>query len=172
MQRRALLAAPQNNARAVIQRAPSLGMLDTNLAAIKNGTGAYPDVSDPVISNKAPGFTYKSKTYHFTYILDKYHLTDESDGKHHYFFKIGAASLEDIHDFPHSTSRKGHDHPLSSLPDKELLKFVQKVFNEPLSHPTALALAREQEEEMKELALEMMRTDPTLTYEEALALTE
>jgi hypothetical protein len=173
VQRRGLFAiANHSNTRTVIQRAPTIRTLDTNLAAIKNGTGAYPGVSNPIVSDKAPGFTFNGKTYHFTFITDMYHLTDEVDGKHHYFFKIGTDSLEDIHHFPHSTSRKGHDHPLSGHPDKELLKFVQKVFNEALEHPGALARQQEEEEEIKKLALELMGQDNTLTYEEAFALAQ
>jgi hypothetical protein len=156
--------------RTVIQLAPSILTMDANLAGLKNGTRGYPDVNDASPSDKAPGFTYKSKTYHFTFIPDMYHLTDESDGKHHYFFRFGADGLEDINRFPHSTSRKGHDHPLSSLPDKGLLELVQKLFNEDLSHPTALALDQGKEEEIKKIAREYVQLGICATFSEALAL--
>jgi hypothetical protein len=156
-------------ATAVIQRSPSMRTLDANLAGIKNSTRAYPGVSDASPSDKAPGFTYKGKTYHFTFIPDIYHLTDEADGKHHYFFKFGAEGLEDIHKFPHSTSRKGHDHPLSDLADKDLLKFVQRLFTKTLLHPAALAAKLEQKEKTKQLANELWETGAYTTYAEAYA---
>jgi len=153
----------------VIQRSPSMRTLDANLAGIKDNTRAYPGVSDASPSDKAPGFTYKGKTYHFTFIPDIYHLTDEADGKHHYFFKFGAEELEDIHKFPHSTSRKGHDHPLSDLADKDLLKFVQRLFTETLLHPAALAARLAQKEKTKQLADELWGTGGYATYAEAYA---
>jgi hypothetical protein len=142
-----------------------------------NGSGSTTlcparDDSDPAIaspSDKAPGFTYKGKTYHFTFIPDIYHLTDEADGKHHYFFKFGAEGLEDIHKFPHSTSRKGHDHPLSDLADKDLLKFVQRLFTKTLLHPTALAVKLEQKEKTQKLANELWETGGYNTYADAYA---
>jgi hypothetical protein len=153
----------------VIQRSPSMRTMDANLAGIKNKTRAYPEISDASPSDKAPGFTYKGKTYHFTFIPDIYHLTDEADGKHHYFFKFGAEGLEDIHKFPHSTSRKGHDHPLSDLADKDLLKFVQRLFTKTLLHPAALAAKLEQKEKTKQLANELWETGGYTTYAEAYA---
>jgi hypothetical protein len=153
----------------VIQRSPSMRTLDANLAGIKNNTRAYPGISDASPSDKAPGFTYKGKTYHFTFIPDIYHLTDEADGKHHYFFKFGAEGLEDIHKFPHSTSRKGHDHPLSDLADKDLLKFVQRLFTKTLLHPTALAVKLEQKEKTQKLANELWETGGYNTYADAYA---
>jgi hypothetical protein len=154
-------------AASVIQRSPSMRTLDANLAGIKDKTRAYPGISDASPSDKAPGFTYKGKTYHFTFIPDIYHLTDEADGKHHYFFKFGAEGLEDIHKFPHSISRKGHDHPLSELPDKDLLKFVQRLFTKTLLHPTALAIKLERKEQTKKLADELWGTGGYATYADA-----
>jgi hypothetical protein len=156
-------------AASVIQRSPSMRTLDANLAGIKDKSRAYPGISDASPSDKAPGFTYKGKTYHFTFIPDIYHLTDEADGKHHYFFKFGAEGLEDIHKFPHSLSRKGHDHPLSELPDKDLLKFVQRLFTKTLLHPTALAVKLERKEQTKKLADELWATEGYATYADAYA---
>jgi hypothetical protein len=167
--------------RTVIQLAPSIRTADTNIKGLENnikhqaGTArpyagitdrAYPGITAAKYQLQFAEFTYKGSNYHLSYTsVDQYHVTDESAGRIHYWFKIGTDELEDIHEWP--PGPKGHDKPLSDLPE-DVHALVKFLFSRDLPTPGTITAQKAKEDRIKEAA-ERWRDDSFESYDDALA---
>ena len=127
--------ADQTNAGMVIQLAPSIRTADDNIKGLEAGTLAYPGVTAAKYADQFTSFTFKDTTYHISYMAaGDYHITDESAGRVHYFFKIGNDELEDRKPSMPSKSKPQNDKKLSDLP-ADVFEFVQTLFKQDLMSP-------------------------------------
>ena len=131
----AMMASGYTKAGTVIQLAPSIRTADDNIKGLEAGTLAYPGVTAAKYADQFTSFTFKDTTYHISYMAaGDYHITDESAGRVHYFFKIGNDELEDRKPSMPSKSKPQNDKKLSDLP-ADVYEFVQTLFKQDLMSP-------------------------------------
>jgi hypothetical protein len=148
--------------------APSIRTMDANIRGLEAGERAYTGVTKAKSKDQYSEFTFNGRDYHVSFTgHEQYHITDETAGRKHYWFKIGVSELEDLpkRDWPADTKK---DHALSALP-LEVLKLVQALFGETLPHPTVLKLAIEKREAAKKIASDWVSEGVYDDFEEAFA---